>query len=944
MESMRQLADIQISEANASGNSQLHIGNNINNYAAQQSPAPVPAFSTVPFLRDQTFVPRGTILDDVERMLSAPAGRCALCGLGGAGKSQLAIEYSFQERDRSPDKWVFWVYASNAQRLQVSVRNNLKRLNIQGLDEPGVDVLEILQRWLQDVRNGRWLLVLDNVDHVGILETTPEAGDVGTTHDPESSSGVQLLENLSTCSHGSILVTTRSKMVATKVVEFERSIIDVKQMHNVESILLIKTKLGDKCSDAEATGLANALDHLPLAMAQAAAYIKRRGHRCTVRQYLETLDKSDEAMRKELQRDEADPRRHKEGRNSILLTWQISFEHIRETRPSAADLLSLMSFFDRQTIPEALLKDRTFSFDGNVPGVGITRTTHPDSNPDNTYRSREVSSAHSGSDDSDSSSSDGSSVAEKAFERDLDALIDYSFISITIDPAMFEMHRLVQVSTQAWLMLNKAFDRWASQFVVNLSGAFPNGDFETWAVCRQLLPHAVLALETKLGNRAPLIQQSILLHDAGWFASEQGDYTLAVTFKMASLELRKGLYSEEHEETLTSMNNLAITYSRQGRRKEAEELNIKVLETRRRVLGEEHVDTLTSMNNLALTCSHQGRWKEAEDLEVNVVEARRRVLGEEHVETLTSMNNLALTYWYQGRWKEAEKLWVKVLEARQRVLGEEHPDTLQAMSNLASTYSDQGRWKEAEELQLNVLEARRRVLGEEHVDTLTSINNLASTYRDQGRLKEAEELLVKVLEARRRVLGEEHADTLRSMHNLASTYRDQGRSKEAEELLVKVLEARRRVLGTEHPDTLESASNLAWTLRDLEQHDAAVDLMELAADFSAKVLGDEHPETIKRFEDLAYMAKQDLERSTVQGSGLWSRSNEEDDAVAGATEDDGVAAPERSGGADVIAAEQNRVPEVCLLDPATIALVQSMGITRISGLSGSASPTQRSEE
>jgi hypothetical protein len=61
------------------------------------------------------------------------------------------------------------------------------------------------------------------------------------------------------------------------------------------------------------------------------------------------------------------------------------------------------------------------------------------------------------------------------------------------------------------------------------------------------------------------------------------------------------------------------------------------------VLGEEHLDTLTSMANLASTYSNQGRWKEAEELEVQVMETRKRVLGEEHPSTLTSMNNLAFT-------------------------------------------------------------------------------------------------------------------------------------------------------------------------------------------------------------------------------------------------------------------------------------------------------------
>jgi hypothetical protein len=86
-----------------------------------------------------------------------------------------------------------------------------------------------------------------------------------------------------------------------------------------------------------------------------------------------------------------------------------------------------------------------------------------------------------------------------------------------------------------------------------------------------------------------------------------------------------------------------------------------VIETRKRVLGAEHPNTLTSMSNLASTFSNQGRWKEAEELEVQVIDTRKRVLGAEHPDTLTSMSNLASTFRNQGRWKEAEELEVQVM-------------------------------------------------------------------------------------------------------------------------------------------------------------------------------------------------------------------------------------------------------------------------------------------
>ncbi|ORY17830.1 Tetratricopeptide repeat-domain-containing protein [Clohesyomyces aquaticus] len=341
------------------------------------------------------------------------------------------------------------------------------------------------------------------------------------------------------------------------------------------------------------------------------------------------------------------------------------------------------------------------------------------------------------------------------------------------------------------------------------------------------------------------------LHLLGRVLNYQGLYTKAERLLRRSMQGRKGVLGEEHPDTLTSMANLATTYSKQGRGKEAEELFMRVMETRKRVLGEDHSDTLRSMGNLASTYRNQGWWKEAEELEVQVMEMFKRVLGEDHPDTLRSMGNLASTYRNQGLWREAKELGVQVMEARKRVLGEDHPDTLTSMAILALTYWNQGRGKEAKELFMQVMETRKRVLGEDHPDTLRSMGNLASTYRNQGWWKEAEELEVQVMEMFKRVLGEDHPDTLRSMGNLASTYRNQGLWREAEELEAQVMETRKRVLGEDHPDTLRSKANLAFTLKDQGLTYRAISLMEDCFRLQTVVLGPQHPFTISSRNTLA---------------------------------------------------------------------------------------------
>lgn len=130
-------------------------------------------------------------------------------------------------------------------------------------------------------------------------------------------------------------------------------------MEEEHALALLEKKLGGSNEQAEIARLAQELEHMPLAITQASAYISHRSPRCSVRQYMDNLANNEESKLGLLNRDDGNLRRDREARNSIILTWEISFEHIRTTRRSAADLLSLMSFYDRQAIPAKLLSVRS---------------------------------------------------------------------------------------------------------------------------------------------------------------------------------------------------------------------------------------------------------------------------------------------------------------------------------------------------------------------------------------------------------------------------------------------------------------------------------------------------------------------------------------------------------------------------------------------------------
>jgi tetratricopeptide (TPR) repeat protein len=714
-------------------------------------------------------------------------------------KSQLAIEYTHRLRQTSRETWVLWIYASNPARFEQSVRNTLDQLRVRGRKDPRANIFQLLHDWLCDSRSRPWLLVLDNADDARVLLGKPpvceRAGDSAASDQHEKT----LLEYLPQCDHGKILVTSRSKEAAKELVDW-KDIVAVEPMEAEQALSLLEKKLDQAYEVRDVIALARALDCMPLAMAQAAAYICQRAGRCSVQEYVEKLGRCDKSETSVLDVNERDLRRDREANNSIMLTWQISFNHIREVRRSAADLLALMSFFDRQAIPEALLQEK-----------GSCQVEDQDEG------SRANGKAGEGSGEDVGGGALGERNAKvpvdktEEYEKDIVVLRNYNLVSCTTDRTTFEMHRLVQLATRKWLKANSQLERWGSQFISNLNDAFPAGNFENWESCRSLFPHATAALHTEVTGREAVLRKASLLIRSAEYASSTGAYADAKKMEERSLQARRNVLGEGHPDTLTSMGNLAGTYSKQGRWEEAEKLQVEVMEKRKEVLGEGHPYTLTSMNNLAMTYLKQGRWEEAEKVQVEVMEKSKEVLGEGHPSTLTSMNNLAMTYLKQGRWEKAERLQVEVTEKRKEVLGEGHPSTLTSMNNLSGTYSQRGLWDEAEKLQVEVMGKRKEVLGEGHPDTLTSIGNLAATYSDQGRWEEAEKLQVEVMEKSKEALGEGHPDTLGSMNNLAMTYLKQGRWEEAEKLEVEVMENREEVLGEGHLDTLTSMSNLADT-------------------------------------------------------------------------------------------------------------------------------------
>ncbi|KAJ5671234.1 hypothetical protein N7507_000361 [Penicillium longicatenatum] len=804
----------------------------------------------------------------------------ALCGLGGIGKTQIAIQFAHQLMERDAGISVFWVNGSNVSAVEESYHRIAAKCKILSTGQLDSFLIFRVKEWLESERAGRFLMIFDNVEDYFM--------------------GKEYDIYIPKCSHGSILFTTRDQRFAKNFC-LPSHIVKVPIITELDSVMLLKKFLPSSLNLGTSDDLAllsKKLGHHPLAITQAAAYL--RSMRRPILEYLRYFENQQKAMRI-LKYKALDFTRDK-GWESLYSTWEISFERVEEEDALGFDVLALMSFLDPDTIPMFLLAQEF---------------------------------------------TDILSLSEA-----ISNLRSMSLISPYNEGETYAIHPLIQLFMQDRLESQGDRQRFLSMSLHLLARLFPENPDECSDTSSVLLPHAtkILKLEAvshedllaraellhkvsqcelkrgRLRNAEELAREAFLInskllgrtaratancqvhlaralvalgkyHEARESAAEsfeafqeidpcgpdtlrsmdnlaevlrhQGQYHEAQEMHEKAFTLKERLLGRSHPDTLVSLNNLALTYWIQGRFKEAETLTVEVMEARNMKLGVDHSDILISMNNLASIYMSQGRWKEAEQLELQVVETRRVKLGVDHPDTLASLHNLASTYLSQGRFKEAEHLLEQVLETRKLKLGVDHPDTLMSMSNLASMYMSQDRREEAEQLQLRVVETRRMKLSVDHPDTLMSMSNLASMYMSQDRWEEAEQLQLQVVENRRMKLGVDHRDTLMSMSNLASMYMSQNRWEEAERLELQVVETRRMKLGVDHPDTLMSMSNLASMYMSQDRREEAEQLQLQVVENRRMKLGVDHRDTLMSMSNLAstYMSQnrwEEAERLELQ--------------------------------------------------------------------------------
>ena len=699
---------------------------------------------------------------------------------------------------------MFWVFASNAARVEAAYREIANTLLLPGRNESTANVIQLVAGWLANENNGRWLMIIDNMDDLDTLHA-----EVGSSEDM-----VSIANMVPQSRNGAVLITSRNIDVVREMVGREQDIVRVGQMEKGEAAELLKKKLVKPLDDSEASLLA-ALDYFPLAITQAAAYINRQPG-MSVSAYVSKLHNI-ASKTNLLEKHLPDVRRHEKAKSSILKTWWISFEQIKMERPGAAELLSFMSFFNRQGIPKFMFQYYASHFEGDETATSGTSTK--------------------GDDDE--------------LEEHIAVLHSFSLISTTTKDDEFEMHGLVQFATRAWLNSTEQEGEYWSLYLTALAAAYPQGRYENWAMCRALLPHI-----QSIGEKTPSSEEhgrawTQVLTNAGWYTWQQGLLSQARGLIELSLGKCEQLYGANDDKTLLNLDILAGVLQDQGKYEESEAMNRWALAGREEKLGEDHPGTLASVSNLASVLWYQGKYEESEAMNRRALAWREKELGEDHPSTLTSVNNLAVMLQYQGKYEESEALNRQALAGWEEKLGEDHPSTLASVSNLASVLRYQGKYEESEALNRRVLVGREEKLGEDHPYTLTSVNSLALVLQYQGKYEESEAMNRRALVGREEKLGEDHPETLTSVNNLALVLQYQGKYEESEALNRQALAGWEEKLGEDHPSTLTSVNNLASVLQYQGKYEESEAMNRRALVGREDKLGEDHPETLTSVSNLA---------------------------------------------------------------------------------------------
>ena len=411
-------------------------------------PGGMPRLVNAP-LRNPAFTGRAQVLEELGRRLAAgPVAVVAVRGLGGVGKSQVALEYAYRMCESGRYELAGWVRADSAVTVAEDLAAMAPLLGI-GADRPAGELAAAVVAALGSRRD--WLVVFDNAqapaDLAGML---PGGG-------------------------GHVLITSRNRQWGRIAAQ-----LDLEEFTRAESVAFVGTRSGREEPEAAAE-LADELGDLPLALAQAAAYIDTRS--VTVGGYLDLY--RDPALARRL-RDEG--LESEEYPASVARTWLLSLGQLSGERPAAVELLRLCAFLDPDDIDLELLAAGAAQA-GPVLAAAL---------------------------------GDPLERAETA-----GALARASLVTVPAQGRL-RVHRLVQAVTRDQLDDDQAA-AWAGRALGLVSAVFPGEpqDPSSWPVCASLAPHVESVVAHAESYPDLAAQRGGLLGELGIYLAASAQFSAA---------------------------------------------------------------------------------------------------------------------------------------------------------------------------------------------------------------------------------------------------------------------------------------------------------------------------------------------------------------------------------------------------------------------------------
>ncbi|GIH77274.1 FxSxx-COOH system tetratricopeptide repeat protein [Planobispora longispora] len=799
--------------------------------------------------RNAAFTGRGIVLETLRRHLTGGSTAVvlpqALYGLGGVGKTQVALEYA--HRFKADYDLVWWVPSENRERINSSFEELARELDIR----VGENIAEVVGAVREALRLGaphsRWLLIFDN------------AGD------PDE------LRDFFPGGTGHVVITSRNQAWSSVAAPLE---VDV--FSREESLEHLSRRVPGLAAE-DALQVAAALGHLPIAVEQAAAWLAETGMPAAT--FVEQLESETARVRVLSMKQPADYP------HPVAVTWNLSLSKLRENSPAAVRLLQLCAFFAPEPISMSLLYSdemirSLLPYDDSlreklvlgqvIQEIGRFALARVDQGNNTIQVHRLVQSvirSQMSAEEQEKACHEVHVILVGARPRqgevdDPENWTRYDLIWQHLQPSratecVEEETRQLLTDRVRYLWKRGDFDSaltlgdllagyWEEKFgledrqrlhllfnVANVKrsqGKYQEAhDLDEWV--RDMQRRVV-------GERHPHA-----LMTAGGLAADLrglGNYTRSLEMDKVTFDRWKTLYGEDHPRTLAAGHNLALSYRLVGDSRNARELDEETFRRRDRVLGPTHPYTLYSASQLARDLRELGNYRESVEILKSTLQHYRETLGENFVDTLRTAKSLAVSLRRAGEQNEAWQL-AKDTEERYRLRYPGTPDALAATLELACCESALDDKEGARDRAAAIVRIYWESLGETHPGTLIARNNLAIYLRGTGEASRAAGQAEEVLRGLIDRLGDTHPFTLSAAINLANCMADEGRRAEAEALERRTLDALRDTLGPEHPDTLACEANLSVTLHTSDRTAQAERLRDRVLSVKARVLGEDHP-------------------------------------------------------------------------------------------------------